>query len=218
MVLVPAMNPESSSEILIPPSSGGGVISRPELRSWLSGRSEDGSTPSGGVSTGLPVTGFPGTHRRHRRDHPRYYPVYPWYPCWYYPYTHCQPRHYPQPTWYRPDTCPPPLSDDCTRLQISARWATSCFMPRYRYLRNVYGDDPEVLSSALAREEAPWCSFPARSGASAEYGRRIQLAVAVLLNADGVPVRYPPAPPTPRPRNADSVAQPWMRALLTGWT
>jgi len=91
-------------------------------------------------------------------------------------------------------------------------------MPRYRYLRRVYGDDSDALASALSREEAPWCTFPARSGAAAEYERRIQLAVAVLLNTEGVPVSYPGPPLTPRPRHADSIAQPWMRALLTGWT
>jgi hypothetical protein len=161
-----------------------------------------------------------GHRRHHRRHHGSFYPVYPWYPYWYSPYSYYYPNYgaYTQPEWYQPETCAPPISDDCTRLQPTARWATSCFLPRFRYLRNVYGDDYERLASALAREEAPWCSFPARSGAAAEYQRRVQLAVAVLLNAEGTPVRYPRPPLTPRPANADSIQQPWMRALLTGWT
>lgn len=161
-----------------------------------------------------------GGRRHHRRGHGHHYPVYPWYPYSYYPYSYYYPTYatYQQPEWYQPETCSPPISGDCTRLQPTAMWATSCFLPRFRYLRNVYGDDYERLASALAREEAPWCSFPARSGAAAEYQRRVQLAVAVLLNSEGLPVRYPPPPLTPRPGDADTIQQPWMRALLTGWT
>lgn len=206
-------NPTGGSTLPVPESSGGGTIDRAALGRWLDTRPRE-PAPASFFST----PGFHGDRRRHRRYHPHYYPVYPWYPYWYYPYTYVPTYAYSTPPWYRPESCQAPLSDDCTRLQVTARWATSCFVPRYRYLRNVYGDDAEILSSALAREEAPWCSFPARSGAAAEYERRIQLAVAVLLNAEGIPVRYPPPPPTPRPRDADSIAQPWMRALLTGWT
>lgn len=183
------------------------------------GRIPPGWRKPGGPAA-RPPRGFRGAprfrkhHRRHR------FPVYPWYPYYYPYYAYAGPTYYyyTQPDWYAPETCPPALSEDCTELTPTARWATSCFLPRYRYLRNVYGTDYERLASAIAREEAPWCPFPARSGAAAEYQRRVELAVAVLLNAEGVPVPYPPAPPTPRPRDADSIQQPWMRALLTGWT
>ena len=209
----------------IPTSSGGGAVPR-----GFRGPSGPRSAPAGGMGPGRrdgmgPHRGGTGPgfgrgrRRRHHRGHGAY-PIYPWYPYWYYPYSYYYPSYagYAQPDWYQPETCSPPISDDCSQLQPTARWATSCFLPRFRYLRNVYGDDYERLASALAREEAPWCAFPARSGAAAEYARRIKLAVAVLLNADGIPVRYPPAPPTPRPGDADSIQQPWMRALLTGWT
>jgi hypothetical protein len=135
---------------------------------------------------------------------------YPYYYPTYYPYYYEEPVAIPQ--WYERDGCPPPLSNNCTQLTVTPRWSTTCFLPRYRYLRNVYGADASALASAIAREEAPDCPFPAQSGAAAEYMRRIQLAVAVLLNADGLA----PAPGS-RPAEAATIQQPWMRALLTGW-
>jgi hypothetical protein len=161
-------------------------------------------------------------HRGHGKHHGgRHHGVFPWH----YPYPYYYPTYYPYyyeepvvPQWYGPEGCPTPLSSNCTQLNITPRWAGACFMPRYRYLRNVYGADAEALASAIAREEAPDCPFPAQSGAAAEYVRRIRLAVAVLLNSEGVPVRYPPPSPGPRPAEAAGIQQPWMRALLTGWT
>lgn len=189
----------------IPASSGGGVV--PAGFSAPTGRR---ALPPG-FRRG-PHDGHPDRRRHHR-------PIWPWVPYWYAPYSYYWPTYYAyaQPTWYQPETCPPALSQSCTELTPTARWAASCFLPRFRYARQVYGNDYEAIASSIAREEAPWCPFPARSGAAAEYERRIQLAVAVLLNADGIPVRYPPAPPTPRPPDADSILQPWLRALLTGW-
>lgn len=139
--------------------------------------------------------------------------VWPWYPAYYYPYVY-GPEY---PGWYQPQSCPPPLVDGCRRLNITARWASSCFLPRYQYLRAQYGVDWEALASAVAREEAPDCPFPATTGAAAEYARRVRLAVAALLNAEGYTVPYPPPPVTPRPLDANQILQPWMRALMTGW-
>ena len=178
-------------DIEVPASSGGGTLSRKRLRRYL---------------------------RHEQRDRPRGH--FPWYPYYYHPYTYAQPTSVylvSQPLWYQPETCPSPLADGCTKLQMTARWATSCFMPRFHYLRTIYGDDAVALASAIAREEAPDCPFPPQSGAAAEYERRVKLAVAVLLNAHGVPVPYPAGLRTPRPPGASSVRQPWMRALLTGW-
>lgn len=192
----------------IPASSGGGVVPS----------GFHAPTGGGALHPAFHAAPVGHGHHGHRRHH--HGGIYPWFPYYYYPYAYYYPNYYAyqQPAWYQPQTCPAPLSDDCRELQPTARWATSCFLPRFRYLRNVYGSDYERLASALAREEAPWCAFPARSGAAAEYERRIKLAVAVLLNAEGSPVPYPPPPPTPRPRDADAIRQPWMRALLTGWT
>lgn len=146
--------------------------------------------------------------------------VYPWDPYYYTPYTYLPvavPYPVYQPYWYNPEACPRPLSRQCTRLQVTGRWAASCFLPRFRHLRRIYGNDATALASAIAREEAPDCPFPTQTGAASEYERRVALAVAVLLNGEGIPVAYPPPPPTPRPPNADAIRQPWMRALLTGW-
>lgn len=171
----------------------------------------------GATVSGVPAVGSTGGHhhRRHH-DHPWVRPsvlVWPWYPAYYYPYLY-GPTY---PSWYRPEGCPPPLLSGCRTLNITGRWASSCFLPRYQYLRRLYGADWQALASAIAREEAPGCSMPPITGAGVEYLRRVQLAVAVLLNAEGYNVPYPPPPVTPRPPGADQILQPWMRALLTGW-
>jgi len=165
---------------------------------------------------------------------------YPWYPYYYgypyvsplYPYNYL-PSTAPfpqdgsdysdysdvQPRWSRPEGCPSPLGNNCTRLAITPRWGATCFMPRYHSARARYGNDYESVASAIAREEAPNCPIPSISGAAAEYLYRIQLAVAVLMNSEGQPVPYPkpPAGLGPRPAEADEINQPYLRALLTGY-
>lgn len=213
VIIVPARNPDEN------PRGGGGGRGGGGARGG-GGPRGGGAPRGGGGPRGGGHRGPPGFRRHHHHRHGGggFYPIYPWYPYYYYPaaydvaYTGAV-----QPSWYQPESCPSPLSTDCRTLQPTAMWATSCFLPRFQYLRNVYGEDYESLASALAREEAPACPFPARTGAAVEYERRIRLAVAVLLNADGIPVPYPAGPPTPRPPQADSIQQPWMRALLTGW-
>lgn len=115
--------------------------------------------------------------------------------------------------------CAAPLSSDCTQLQITPRWAIACFKPTYHQLRRQYGDDYQVIIDELLQVEAPQCDDaqqPTR-GAEHELRRRIALAIAVLMNREGVPVRYPIAARFPRPANAEAISQPWLRALLTGW-
>lgn len=114
--------------------------------------------------------------------------------------------------------CSMPISGDCTQLNITTQWATACFLPTYRKLRAVHGDDFESIYDDLVQKELPTCSLMGVStGAEYELLRRVALATAVLMNSEGVPVRYPPDPVTPRPARADHITQPWLRAMLTGW-
>ena len=115
-----------------------------------------------------------------------------------------------------PQGCTPPLTADCAQLQITPRWAIACFKPAYHRLRNYYGNNVEGLIEALMAYESNCGDAPMR-GAQHELHRRIVLAVAVLMNREGVPVTYPPTAQFPRPSQADAITQPWLRALLTGW-
>lgn len=113
--------------------------------------------------------------------------------------------------------CIAPISDDCMTLQMSAHWALVCFKPRYRELRRVYYDDIETIVDDLLALEVPQCNVGrANTGAEHELRRRVALAVATLMNSEGIPVRYPPKAVYPRPLRATQIGQPWMRALLTG--
>jgi hypothetical protein len=114
--------------------------------------------------------------------------------------------------------CSLPLSPDCMRLEVTAEWATHCFYPTYQRLRAVYGDDFYAIYDDLIQKELPTCSLKGvATGAEHELLRRVALATALLMNREGVPVRYPPDAITPRPARADHITQPWLRALLTGW-
>lgn len=111
-----------------------------------------------------------------------------------------------------------PISNDCTKIQVTAQWATACFLPTYQKLRAVHGDDYEAIYDDLVQKELPTCSLAGVStGAEYELLRRVALATAVLMNSEGVPVRYPPDPVTPRPARAGHISTPWLRAMLTGW-
>lgn len=115
--------------------------------------------------------------------------------------------------------CPPPLNPGCTQLTITPRWAVVCFKPAYHRMRRRYGHNLEAISNALVAEQAPMCRFGEdASGIEIEFLRRVKMAVAILLNQEGFVVRYPEAPHYPRPARADRIRQPWLRALLTGWT
>lgn len=114
--------------------------------------------------------------------------------------------------------CGAPISDDCTTLQLSPRWAVACFKPRYHELRLMYRDDLQTIVDDMLALEAPHCNVgKADTGAEHELRRRVTLAVATLMNGEGVPVRYPPKAMFPRPFRASEIHQPWMRALLTGY-
>lgn len=193
-----------------------------------------GGRPGGGRGGRPGRPGRPGGRpggRGGRRGHPsgrRRLGRYPRRPFWYprprggyWPIWSYGVPYYPRlaVNWFGDNepACAPPLQRNCRRLNITPRWANECFVPTYRRLRAQYGPDPAMLSSAIARDQAPDCAFPTTTGAGAEYERRIQLAVAVLLNREGYPTTYPPSPPTPRPRQADTIRDPWLRALLTGW-
>lgn len=132
-------------------------------------------------------------------------------------------KYYPKQKYNWPDFvlrkgCKSPLSADCLKLQMSPQWAIACFKPTYHRLRAIHGDNYEAIVDDLITTEAPGCSFGVpQTGAEHEFYRRIYLAVALLMNHEGVPVRYPPDSHSPRPQKADHISQPWLRALLTGW-
>lgn len=115
-------------------------------------------------------------------------------------------------------SCTPPLSDDGTRLQVSAAWATACFLPAYHQAHLRWGANEHAITAELVHELVPSARLhSAKSGAEHQLRHRIALAVAVLQNQAGIPTPYPPAAPTPRPR-VRSLRPAWLRALLTGWT
>lgn len=121
------------------------------------------------------------------------------------------------PTFVQPVGCPPPLIDAGTRIAVTGRWATACFMPAYHRARLRWDGNATAIGAELMLELVPQAAIgPARTAAEQELRRRIDLAVAVLLNSEGVVVPYPPSPPTPRPPT--NRRQPaWLRALTTGW-
>jgi hypothetical protein len=112
--------------------------------------------------------------------------------------------------------CPAPFADG--RLVVTSRWATDCFAPAYEQARSMWGANAAALSTEVLLTLLPDAELglPAL-GAEQELRRRIELAVAVLLGGEGIPVRYPPNPPSPRPPSASQINTPWIRALVTGW-
>jgi hypothetical protein len=116
-------------------------------------------------------------------------------------------------------TCPRPVSMDCLALTVTGQWAVACFYPSYLRQRRIHGNDYRAVVRGIVVNEPIPCSpqpvGPTR--AVLELGRRIALATAVLMRAEGVPVALPNIPTYRRPQAADRIRQPWMRALLTGW-
>lgn len=207
----------------VPPTSIPGFKPTPTLTAtFRPGGGIPGTIPGGGlVTTFRPLRPIPGRRRPPcvgQPCHPWWYPKArgSYFPFWSYgvPY-------YPRlaRNWFGDNTpqCADPLQNQCRRLNITPRWAHECFITSYRRMRQLYRGDAELMTSAIARELAPDCPFPTKTGAGAEYERRIKLAVAILLNREGIPTPYPPEPVTPRPPEADTVREPWLRALLTGW-
>lgn len=183
-----------------------------------------GGRPSEGRRENPLGPGFGGFYRESQLVPSGFGPIYnyPQYPYYQWPYTYYY-QNAAEPTgmgpqWWQSKNCPGPLSLDCQRLTIGPRWATFCFMPTYQQERLRFGTDVVGLATAVARRGAPWCPIPPQTEAGEEYVRRVAFAVAILSNASGGPqAPYPDPPPGPRPALADTIAQPWVRALMTGW-
>jgi hypothetical protein len=126
-------------------------------------------------------------------------------------------QRYMWPRFVLSGGCQSPLSEDCNHLDISPQWAIACFKPTYHRLRKRYGDDYQAIVDAFLETEMPQCQGRPKRGAEHELQRRIALAVAILMNREGSPVRYPPPARFPRPSKAQVISQPWLRALITGW-
>lgn len=118
------------------------------------------------------------------------------------------------PTFVLATDCPSPLSADRSRLQLSPRWAIACFKPSYHRLRLKHGSDYKSIVDAFLQDNIP-LGRP-RRGAEHEFHRRVALAVAVLMNQEGIPVQYPRLSRFPRSSKDDHISQPWLRSLLTG--
>jgi hypothetical protein len=113
--------------------------------------------------------------------------------------------------------CKSPLSDNCLKVQVTSRWALNCFKPTYHELRRARGDDFEAVVNDLILREIPACTLAGeKTGAEQEIHRRISMAVALLMNSEGIPVPYPASALFPRPARAQQISQPWLRALVTG--
>lgn len=103
-------------------------------------------------------------------------------------------------------------------LVIDGRWAVECFWPAYAEARLQWGGNASSLAQEILLQIDPGASIESVGrGAEDELRRRVELAVAVLLNDDGIPTKYPRRAVTPRPSRADQIRVPWIRALVTGW-
>jgi len=114
-----------------------------------------------------------------------------------------------------PWRCAAPI-DPRGRLILTPAWATACFVPAYHRARAAWGPNKKAITTEVMHDLWPWASVRgSRSAAEAELRRRVELAVAALLNAEGTPARYPPPPlwpvGLPSPRTPS-----WLSALITG--
>ncbi len=80
----------------------------------------------------------------------------------------------------------------------------------------MWGGNAQAISTEIVGELVPPMRIDPTTGPELELRRRVDLAVAVLLNRGGVPTDFPPQPRTPRPEQMPP-GPPWYRALLTGW-
>lgn len=100
---------------------------------------------------------------------------------------------------------------------IDARWAVDCFWPTYLDARAVWGPNVGAVVAEILLALAPDLALAVpRTGAEIELRRRVELAVAVLMGQEGIPVAFPPRPLVPRPSQAGQIRVPWIRALVTG--
>ena len=119
------------------------------------------------------------------------------------------------PLFVDPDPCRVPIVDGA--LIVDGAWAIHCFWPAYAEARMIWGFSSVNVAIETMLALVPGAAIVATNGAEAELRRRIETAVAVLLNDDGIPTQYPKQSMTPRPPRADAIAVPWIRALVTGW-
>lgn len=100
---------------------------------------------------------------------------------------------------------------------IDARWAIDCFWPTYLDARAMWGPNATAVVGEILLALAPGTALALpRTGAEIELRRRIELAVAVLMGQEGIPVAFPPRTSVPRPFQATQIRVPWIRALVTG--
>lgn len=143
-----------------------------------------------------------------------------WGPPWGVPYLY--PYPYPvvevQELEALPvSSCPPPPIV-AGHLAIDEGWAATCFWPAYADARDQWGNNATAIATTVLLAVMPDAALGVPStGPEHELRRRIELAVAVLLSAEGTPVRMPRNPPSPRPLRASQIVTPWIRALVTGW-
>lgn len=105
-----------------------------------------------------------------------------------------------------------------SELAVTPRWAALRYLPHYFRERRRWGNDYEAVVGDLVHRLLPEAGLARpTSGAELELRRRIHLATAILFACEGTPVYFPPPPRAPRPWTTVRHAQPWMRALMTGW-
>jgi hypothetical protein len=208
------MNPISRYRPVGIVSSGPRVIARGG-HPVIEGASSVPFGPPGGGGGG----GMPSDHHRRRR-------IFGsggcgWWGCWgpwsWGPWWNTYPWPWPEvvPTLVGVEDCVPIQGG---RLLIDEAWAYRCFAPAFDQARAQWRNNAVGLSTDVLLAVMPDAALgiPA-SGPEYELRRRIDLAVAILLGAEGIPTRFPPNPPTPRPRDASRITIPWVRALVTGW-
>jgi hypothetical protein len=76
-----------------------------------------------------------------------------------------------------------PISDDASTLSVTASWAVQCFVPLVNTLADEFGSEPTAIC------EAVWCEFPQcnvvpTTEAEVELRKRIETAVAAILQQD----------------------------------
>jgi len=122
-----------------------------------------------------------------------------------------------------------PLVDLSGHLVLTPAWATACFIPAYHRARATWGRNAKAITTEVLHEVDPASSVGAPlTAAEYELRRRIAMAVAILLNAEGVPTQYPPPAVWPPPGvwppfviqpslpSLPSAGPAWLVALTTG--
>lgn len=112
-----------------------------------------------------------------------------------------------------------PVVDPSGHLVVTPAWATACFVPAYHRARAAWGRNTKAITTEVLHEVDPASSAGAPlTAAEHELRRRIAMAVAILLNAEGVPTHYPPPAVWTYPVQSafPSPGPAWLVALTTG--